>query len=320
MDPTRRPPLAILFTLSILTVYGCSNDTDDPGTTTGNVTATGGATDTAADGASPVDSGDGDAEQIVDGDSAGTDDGGGVDGATDTMPTDGETDPPSDADESPTDADGTQTGEDVADAAPETDPVPTPDPPDAAPIPDVDQDALVTPTLDGSGDTGSSDAVCCLPNDSCSFTSRSVCENQGGEVAIGRNSCGDVQCSQFTPKYACCNNGTCSRKTESNCKADGGTPRTARTCQNTTCSGQQLRPCCINPVNQPFCRMVTRNDCSQLGGSSRREPDCTAITCGGESLSACCNDGDCVATTSSLCSSEGGTFNKDQTCDQVNCQ
>jgi len=229
----------------------------------------------------------------------------------DTARDGGDADAPRDTEE-PVDASDAEMDGDVDTAVP--------------PPPDTDRDVSeigddATGGRKDTSDSGSSTVTCCLPDDSCARTTGSDCGRRGGVRALEFESCSAVDCTTYTPEFACCSNGTCSEKSRSDCNSDGGTLRLDRRCSAVVCSGETARPCCITGVSTGVCQMLTQTDCQTLNGTVESGADCTEISsCGGEtSLSACCTRRGCQATTDSTCTRGGGTFFRGDACVNKEC-
>jgi len=141
------------------------------------------------------------------------------------------------------------------------------------------------------------------------------CIQSGGSYSGDGTVCQNIDCSLDTG--ACCDLGTCSLTTFSNC--NGNFFGIGTNCVGIDCNNVFTGPCCFTDSS---CSEVTSIECINAGGSYFGDNlTCLDISCAVEVDGACCSSiGDCSMQTPSSCISSGGTFlGEGLLCSQINC-
>jgi len=178
----------------------------------------------------------------------------------------------------------------------------------------LDTDILSCDDLGGAFSPGSDcgshicaqPGACCFPDGSCQeadLVSGDGCVTAGGEYQGPDMPCSSVVCQ--LPTNACClNNGMCNDLLEEDCLALGGIPNEGD-CVSFFCP--QPGACCFPDGSCALAENTNGSDCKQAGGAYQgKNSDCMTVSCP-PAIGACClNDGLCLPTIESACSTTRG--------------
>jgi len=134
----------------------------------------------------------------------------------------------------------------------------------------------------------------------------------GATGASGNNRIDNLQLNATfnPPTGACCNGGSCSTLSQTDCTTGGGTYQGNNSpCSPNPCAGALTGACC-NPTTG-VCTVTTSANCLSPATYLGDNTVCSPNPCPQPPTGACCNNGVCTVATQFNCTSGGGTYASD---------